>query len=248
MRVENSFIPVRGVGEKTERRLWRDGATRWEEFRPDLVGPKTGDRIEEFIATASEHLDDGNAAFFAREFPGNEAWRLYENFRDTACFFDIETTGLSQRSSVTTTVSLHRDGETTTLVRGRDLTGERLQRELGDADLLVSFNGKQFDVPFLEGEFDLSLGAPHVDLRFLCNRVGLSGGLDGVEAELGIDRGGMDVGGEDAVRLWYEYQDGDESALETLVKYNRLDTRNLETVVEHVTDRLHEDVFACHLP
>ncbi|WP_327053617.1 ribonuclease H-like domain-containing protein [Halomicrococcus gelatinilyticus] len=248
MRVENSFIPVRGVGETTERRLWQDGATHWEEFHPGLVGPKTGDRIEEFIATASEHLDDGNAAFFGRELPGGEAWRLYENFREEACFFDIETTGLSQATSVTTTVSVHRGGDTTTLVRGRDLTEERLRRELGDASLLVSFNGKQFDVPFLEGEFDLSLDAPHVDLRFLCNRVGLGGGLDGVESELGIDRGEMDVSGEDAVRLWYEYEDGDESSLDTLVKYNRMDTRNLETIIEDVTDRLHRSVFEQHLP
>lgn len=248
MRVENSFIPVRGVGEKTERKLWRNGATRWEEFDPGMAGAKTGERVEEFIATASERLDDGNSRFFAREFPDNEMWRLYENFRDSAVFFDIETTGLSHYSDVVTTVSLHRDGETETLIRGQDLTADRLARELGEANLLVSFNGKQFDVPFLGSEFGLSLSAPHVDLRFLCRRLGLTGGLTGVERDLGIDRDGMaDVGGRDAVRLWHEYEAGDEESLATLVEYNQLDTRNLETILDHASERLHEDVFACHL-
>ncbi|WP_227376845.1 ribonuclease H-like domain-containing protein [Haladaptatus halobius] len=248
MRIENSFIPVRGVGEKTERKLWRNGVTHWDEFDPSFVGSTTGDRIESFIATASEQLDDGNSRFFASEFPSSESWRLYENFRPNTCFFDIETTGLSHHSSVVTTVSLHRDGETTTLVRGDDLTRDALRRELGESDLLVSFNGKRFDQQFLEHEFDLSLDTPHVDLLYPCKRLGLTGGLSAVESELGIGRGGMDISGEDAVRLWYRYEAGDEDALDTLVRYNQYDTRNLETILDHVCDALHDDVFACHLP
>ncbi|MFB6220017.1 MAG: exonuclease, partial [Halolamina sp.] len=46
MRVENSFIPVRGVGEATERRIWAENITHWDEFHPAAVGAKTGDRIE----------------------------------------------------------------------------------------------------------------------------------------------------------------------------------------------------------
>ncbi|WP_227357071.1 ribonuclease H-like domain-containing protein [Haladaptatus salinisoli] len=248
MRIENSFIPVRGVGEKTERKLWRNGVTHWDEFDPSFVGSKTGDRIESFIATASEQLDDGNSRFFASEFPSGESWRLYENFRPNTCFFDIETTGLSHHSSVVTTVSLHRDGETKTLVRGDDLTRDALRRELDGADLLVSFNGKRFDQPFLEYEFDLSFDTPHVDLMYPCKRLGLTGGLSAVESELEIGRGGMDISGEDAVRLWYRYEAGDEGALDTLVRYNQYDTRNLETILDHVCDTLHEDVFARHLP
>ncbi|MCO8246275.1 MULTISPECIES: ribonuclease H-like domain-containing protein [unclassified Haladaptatus] len=247
MRIENSFIPVRGVGEKTEQKLWRNGVTHWDEFDPSHVGSATGDRIESFIATASEHLDDGNSAFFASAFPSSESWRLYDNFRSNTCFFDIETTGLSHFSSVTTTVSLHRDGETKTLVRGDDLTAEALQRELGESDLVVSFNGKRFDQPFLEHEFDLSLDTPHVDLMYTCKRLGLTGGLSAVESSLGISRGGMDIGGEDAVRLWHQYEAGDEEALETLIEYNQYDTQNLESILEHACDELHHDVFAQHV-
>jgi len=123
MRIENSFIPVEGVGETTERRIWREGVTTWESFDPAVdvagVGSTTADRIESFIAEALTHLDDGDSAYFDRTFPSGERWRLYENFREETCFFDIETTGLDEHRDRVTTVSFHRDGETTTLVAGR---------------------------------------------------------------------------------------------------------------------------------
>jgi len=242
VRVENTFIPVRGVGETTERKLWRRGVTHWDEFDPDAVGPTRAERIESFIDEARDRLDRSDAGFFADALPGGEHWRLYENFRNDAAFFDIETTGLSRYSDVTT-VSVRRGGDTTTLVQGRDLTQNRLA-DLLDAPLLVTFNGRTFDAPFLEREYDLDLDAPHVDLRYACDRIGLSGGLGAVERELGVERDRPDISGEDAVRLWREYQRGDESALDTLVSYNREDTDNLVRVMEAAADALHDDVFA----
>ena len=57
----------------------------------------------------------------------------------------------------------------------------------------------------------------------------------------------MDIGGKDAVRLWHQYEAGDEEALETLVEYNQYDTQNLESILEHACDELHHDVFAQHV-
>jgi hypothetical protein len=243
VRIENSFIPVRGVGETTERRLWESGVTHWDEFQSSVVGPTTADRIESYIATGRERLDDGDATYFAETFPNREVWRLYENFRSGACFFDIETTGLSKTRDRVTTVSFHRDGETVTLVRGEDLTAERLREELSGPDVLVTYNGAQFDVPFLERSFDLSVETPHLDVRFLCERVGLTGGLKQVERDIGLERDRPDISGRDAVRLWHEYEGGDRSSLETLVSYNREDAANLRTVADEVTRRLDERVF-----
>jgi len=59
-----------------------------------------------------------------------------------------------------TTVSFHRDGETTTLVAGEDLTAERLREQFADASLLATFNGARFDVPFLETAFDIGSTRP----------------------------------------------------------------------------------------
>ncbi|WP_367995944.1 ribonuclease H-like domain-containing protein [Haloferax volcanii] len=240
MRIENSFIPVRGVGERTERNLWRAGATHWDEFDASLVGAKTGDRIETFIADAAAHLDDGNSQFFDDCFPSGERWRLYENFRDETCFFDIETTGLSPERDSVTTVSFYQDGETTTLVSGEDLTADALREQFVDAKLIATFNGARFDVPFLETSFDVSIDVPHVDLMYPCRTLDLTGGLKEIEKDVGIDRDRPDISGRDAVRLWREYERGDQSALDTLVSYNREDAVNLERLMETVTGRLHD--------
>jgi uncharacterized protein YprB with RNaseH-like and TPR domain len=244
MRAENSFIPVSGVGETTERRLWESGVHTWDDFDGEVPGPAAAEDVWSFIDRARDRLDAGDAAFFASQFPSSSQWRFYENFREEACFLDIETTGLSEHRDDVTVVSLHRRGSTTTLVRDRGLTAEALADELVDASLLVTYNGKRFDVPFLETAFDLSVDLPHLDLLYPCRRLGLTGGLKAVEKRVGIDRDRPDLSGEDAVRLWREYERGREEALETLVSYNRDDTANLERLVGEVTDRLHDDVFA----
>ena len=243
MRVENSFIGVDGVGEKTERSIWEQGITHWDDFEPRVVGGKRGDRIHEFIAEGTERLAATDVEFFDRAFPSGDRWRLYETFRDRACFFDIETTGLDERRNEVTTVSLHQDGDTRTLVAGDDLSAEALEAAFADADLLVSFNGKSFDVPFLEANFDVDLQRPHLDLMYTCRKLGLSGGLKQVERDIGIERDRPDISGRDAVRLWHQHERGQDGALETLIGYNREDTVNLQTLADAVTGSLHDRVF-----
>ena len=243
MRVENSFIGTDGVGEKTERSIWEQGITHWDEFEPSVVGGQRGDRIQQFIDEGRDRVAETDVTYFDHAFPSSERWRLYETFRERTCFFDIETTGLDQDRNQVTTVSLHQDGETQTLVAGDDLTAENLRAAFDSADLLVTFNGKRFDVPFLETNFDVDLDRPHLDLMYTCKKIGLSGGLKQVEQDIGIERDRPDISGRDAVRLWREHEQGRDGALETLVSYNREDTVNLKTLAETATERLDEEVF-----
>jgi uncharacterized protein YprB with RNaseH-like and TPR domain len=242
VRIENSFIPIRGVGETTERRLWESGVTHWTDFDGSAVGSETADRIERFVDVASDHLRRNDARFFDEAFPTGERWRLYENFRDDALCFDIETTGLDADRCDVTAVSFHRGGDTETLVCGDDLTAAALRERFADTPLLVTFNGARFDVPFLEDSFDLAIDVPHLDLLYPCRRLDLTGGLKVIEREVGIARDRPDLSGEDAVRLWREYERGDDGALETLVSYNREDAENLRTLADVVTGRLHDAV------
>lgn len=246
MRVENCFIAVDGVGERTERKLWKAGVTDWDAFAETNslpVGDSRAASIESFIERARPRLDGGDVAFFADRLPSASHWRFYENFRPNTCFFDIETTGLSKHRDRVTTVSFHQGGETDTLVAGDDLTREAIAAHLDQADLLVSFNGARFDVPFLEASFDLSIDTPHLDLMYPCKQAGLTGGLKAIERELGIGREEEGVDGREAVRLWHAYERGDEAALETLVRYNRDDTRNLAVLGDRVATRLDSEVF-----
>lgn len=241
--IENSFILVRGIGRKTERKLWEAGITTWDEFDESVVGPTRAERINEFITTARDHLDEGNARFFGEKFPAESYWRLYENFSEDTCFLDIETTGLDKWNDDVTIVGLYRRGEMTTLVRGENLSQNAFADELQEAKLLVTFNGKTFDLPFLERVFGVTVDIPHIDLMHSCRQLGYRGGLKLIERQVEIERDRPDLSGEDAVRLWREYERGNETSLDTLIDYNQEDVMNLEALMDVVTRRLHNEVF-----
>lgn len=246
MRIQNSFILAPGIGEKTEKKIWKRGIKNWREFESTHILNGKRDRLLDFIQKARRNLEVGNTVFFNDKLPSNSRWRLYRNFETETAFFDIETTGLSSRKHEVTTVSFHRNGETRTLVKDEDLTRGNLKKELFKSKLLVSFNGKRFDQPFLEKNFDLEIETPHLDLMYPCRYLGLTGGLKKIEKELGIDRSGEDLDGSDAVRLWKKYQRGHREALGTLIEYNRYDTRNLENLLEYVHSRLTREKFRRH--
>lgn len=114
---------------------------------------------------------------------------------------------------------------------------EAIQGVLNRLERLYSYNGQQFDLPALA-----KLGArfpPHVDLRFLCHRQGIYGGLKGAEAQLGIAREVPDVDGALAQVLWFLYRErGSFRALRQLLAYNREDVRHLPEIrrrLGHVT-------------
>lgn len=245
MYIENSFLHVPGVGETTERRLWEQGITHWDEFDGSeaTVGPTLADRIEAALEEGRRHLEAGDVTPFAEALPASSSWRFYENVRDDVCYLDIETTGLDATRHDVTTVSVHRGGETRTYVNGRDLTVDRLSAEFEDAAALVTFNGQRFDVPFLETAFDVEVALPHIDLMYPCRKLDLTGGLKRIETDLGIGRDQPDIDGREAVRLWHQYERGDDDALDRLIRYNQADTANLEPLMETVATRLHERVF-----
>jgi hypothetical protein len=250
MRIENSFILIPGFGQKLEQRLWENNVTHWDHLPEDnvLSENKRSSAIE-FVQKARKNLEVGNTLFFENQFPSKELWRIYQNFKKDACFFDIETTGLSKERNKVTTVSFYRNGEDKTLVRGDNLTKEALQEEVFNSSMFVSFNGKRFDQPFLEHNFDLTMNKPHVDLMYVCRQLGLSGGLKPIEKELGIARDDVeDVDGREAVRLWKKYEKkGDQQALDKLVEYNQYDARNLKTLFDLVHGRLRDQRFGQYM-
>ena len=240
MRIENSFILAPGVGKKTELKLWKNDVTHWSEF-PDnsIVTGKRQKKVNNFLEKAKKNLEVENTHFFSNNLPNKEKWRIYKNFEPKTCFFDIETTGLDQKKNKVTTVTFHRQNETTTLVRGENLTRNNIKEEFFKSKLLVSFNGKRFDQPFLEHNYNLDIETPHIDLMYPCKQLGLSGGLKKIEKELKIQRELEDIDGREAVRLWKQYEKkGDAEALEKLIRYNKYDTVNLKDLMETVHDKL----------
>jgi predicted nuclease with RNAse H fold/dephospho-CoA kinase len=150
-------------------------------------------------------------------------------------FLDIETTGLSRHYDYITLVGYEVDGEYNVLLAGEDESHFRLALER--ATSLVTFNGSGFDLPFLASAFkDLRWPRHHVDLRYACRRVGLTGGQKAIEEELRITcrQGFEGVDGAMAVVLWHRYLRGDIGALRELIEYNRADVRAMAYILDHV--------------
>jgi uncharacterized protein len=231
-----TFLHLTGVGPGTEAALWRRGIRDWAEFKAAeiLGGPgPSATRLSRELEASEAALVDRRAAFFAERLPPSEHWRLYSAFRNSTAFLDIETTGLSPYNGIVTVVTVHGGGATRTFVADEDL--EELPAHLQRFALLATFNGKVFDVPFLEARFPgLRVPVAHIDLRYVLHRLGYSGGLKRIEQILGLgDRSGVEgIHGIDAVRLWEQFRSGQSAALERLVRYNRADTTNLEPLLE----------------
>jgi uncharacterized protein YprB with RNaseH-like and TPR domain len=183
--------------------------------------------MQESIDNHASH----NLSYFATKLPSNQHWRLFSEFQQVAVFLDIETTGL--HGAEITTIALY-DGQTIRYyVNGDNL--DSFPADVMDYQLLVTYNGKCFDLPFIERYFGIRLPHAHIDLRYPLCSLGLKGGLKGCERQVGISRPGLGgVDGLVAVLLWNEYRDeSNVKALETLLAYNIQDTLALHALVVH---------------
>ena len=241
----STFVHLKGIGPSTERRLWEEGIADWTAFRREShlsgISPSRKILYDADLASAQEQLDLRNARYFADCLHTRDHWRLFRTFGARALYLDIETTGLSAHEGQVTIVGLYRQGRLRTLIQGDDLTQDTLQEELDQADLLITFFGSVFDIPYLQTCFKgLRVSIPHFDLCFAARRVGLRGGLKPIERELDIARDSdlLTLDGMEAVRLWHHYRAGDEAALDQLIRYNAADTKNLEPLAEWLYDRL----------
>lgn len=138
----------------------------------------------------------------------------------SAAFFDIETDGLAAGSRVTMIACLT-GSRLEVFTHGRDL--DQFLQRTEETELLVSFNGRTFDVPRLLDAFHLpSLGRDHLDLRPVCKAAGHAGGLKQIEKSLGIIRPPDITGvtGEDAQWMWRAWEkDGDTGLRDRVVRY-----------------------------
>jgi len=129
--------------------------------------------------------------------------------------------------------------EVTCFVRDVDLVD--FPAYLAQFDLLVTFNGASFDVPYLLTHYGrLRLPPVHLDLRYPLRAAGYRGGLKKIEQETGLGRedGLQGVDGWFAVLLWHRHLRGDERALPTLLRYAAEDVLGLPPLAEMTYNRL----------
>jgi len=118
---------------------------------------------------------------------------------------------------------------------GGQINPESVLGLLEGVEELYTYNGRRFDLPFIQQRLGLDLQKQfrHRDLMFDCWRQNLKGGLKVVEVRLGIERRLPSMNGYLAVRLWWDYVNNhDTAALQKLLAYNREDVMNLHVLRE----------------
>jgi uncharacterized protein YprB with RNaseH-like and TPR domain len=229
--LKNTFLHISGLGIKTEQRIWASGIHSWDDLlREGLrrASPRRRDILKQGMEESIEQLSVKNPKYFGERLPSNQFWRIFPEFREFIAYLDIETTGLDSWGNEITTIALYDGKFVFTYVQGQNL--DQFKEDIQRYKVLVTYNGKCFDVPFIESYFGIKLNQVHIDLRFLLKSLGYTGGLKGCEKKAGIGRGELEgVDGYFAVLLWEDYQrNKNRKTLETLLAYNIQDVVNLE--------------------
>lgn len=234
--LRNTFSHIPGIGTRMEEKLWESGLLSWNDCLATPAtgfpcGRRTAERLLEEVRASERELENGNALHFAERLPSDQHWRLFPEFRHSTVYLDIETTGLGPPSDHITTIALYDGRHITTYVWGENM--ERFAEDVARYALVVTYNGKCFDLPFIRDCLRISMPHAHIDLRYVLKSLGHGGGLKACERRFGLDREELDgVDGFFAVLLWQEYRrTGDRRVLETLLAYNILDVVNLETLM-----------------
>ncbi len=230
----NTFVHIQGIGVRTEEKLWESGFTEWNCISPGSLRrfpAKLNGFLHAGIEASIRNLEENNPAYFGERLLSGQAWRMFPEFRSSIAYLDIETTGLDRAGDEITTIALYDGRSIRTYVQGENLGV--FADDIQDYRTIVSYNGKSFDLPFIERWFGSRLSHAQIDLRYILKSLGFSGGLKRCERQLGMSRGELaEVDGLLAVYLWDRYRrKRDLKALESLLAYNVQDTINLERLL-----------------
>ncbi|MCI0504066.1 ribonuclease H-like domain-containing protein [Candidatus Micrarchaeota archaeon] len=231
--LENSFIHLPDYGPRRERRLWESGISCWDDFLDRFGASRFHTALCGKIASSKYALQSSDADYFSKALPRGEAWRAFPSFPKVA-YVDIETTGLAPATDYMTVVGLYDGKKVHSYVHGKNL--DDFRRDIAAFDMVVTFNGSMFDLPFIRKSYPgIRLPPLHVDLRFLLASLDVRGGLKRIEQQFGMEREDdlKGMNGYDAVLLWQRYLRRKEPAvLDKLVRYNAADITNLKILLE----------------
>jgi hypothetical protein len=233
--LKRTFIHLPKVGSTTERHFWRQGLATWEDFlAARVVDGLSQTRLlawQQDLEKSLDYLDQ--PAYFGSRLPASERWRLFQQYRRRTAYLDIESTGATWPNLSVTVIGLYDGRSCHQFVLGENILD--FLDIIDEFQILVTYNGSQFDLPVLQAFFgNRPFRQTHIDLRFVLARLGFKGGLKKIEPKFGVHRppdlAGLD--GYDAVLLWERAQRGNRMARDLLLRYNREDVVNLESLME----------------
>jgi len=224
--LEESFIILPGISKRTEQRLWSQGINNWQQFLEKEVIPGISRQRKGYYDRLLREAQKSPLNYFVRKLPSAEQYRLFTVSRN-CLYLDIET---SNKRGDVTIVGLSNGEHTRTLIKGKNCDQHLIREVFAESEIIITFNGKSFDLPLLEKTFGALPERPHIDLRTVCSRLGYNGGLKAIEKEMGIQRREPinSLKGGDTQLLWKRFHaTGDSDYLEWLLEYNAADVENL---------------------
>ena len=237
-------LSIRHVGNETSELL----ANHFENFYR-LAKAKRADLTA--IPSIGPNIADSIIGFFGL----NTNWHIIDKLQKAEikplapvidAYLDIETTGFSPQNNQITVIGIYLDdgknGDLLQLVE-TDITQDNIIKAFKGVNSVFTYNGKSFDLPFIRFSLDVDLATmfTHHDLMFICKKYNLNGGCKEAERRLGIERQLKGVGGLDAVNLWAKYiYSHDETALSTLLEYNKEDVLLLKVLRQKLLEYANE--------
>jgi uncharacterized protein YprB with RNaseH-like and TPR domain len=244
--LKKTFLHIRGFkNPQKEQTLWKEGILNWDELLNSAKCPKKAkaNQIPDWYLESNKALEEGDIDYFADRVPKAEHYRLALACPKETMFLDIETTGLYSQTDDITIIGWSLGGRFQVIVVGRDDPGQFLS-DLSKAKALATFNGKAFDMKFIQRDFPkASFPKTHADLRFISKRAGFSGGQKYIERQIGLSRNCQIADGEEAVYLWYKYIRGKNTAqrkeaLRQLIIYNHADIEGMKHIFDACLKKL----------
>ena len=242
--IQKTFQILDRVSNRKEQSIWQQGIGDWDSFisKDHIKGisPHAKKYFDRQLTLAKQALHNQNSNYFINKIPSMETWRLYNTFKQDAVFLDIETEGVGKNADITV-IGLFDGLNTKTMIKDINMDYNIIKNELKKYKIIITFNGSSFDLPFIKKRYDILPEIPHIDLRHICARLGLTGGLKEIEKKFNIKRNKIieKLYGGDALTLWRMYKgSGDDYYLNLLVEYNEDDCFNLKKIMDFCYERL----------
>ena len=226
--ITNSFIFLPGIKTKTEQNIWNQNIKDWNDFlqTKEVKGISSKRKIffNGLIKSAKEAYLNEDLEWFIKNWPSSETWRLYDYFKDECCYIDIE--------GDINIIGIYDGYETRTMIRKINMDISLLRKELSKYKLVITYNGGAYDLPKLKKYFNLFHDKIHIDLKTICRRVNLTGGLKNIEKMLKIKRAPHLYGS--AASCYRAFlASGRREFLEGLVEYNEQDCISLKPIMKY---------------
>ena len=230
-----------GLGIEAEEKLWLQGCLCWSDYikhGKNVFSFKKHKKVLQEIELARQAHKNCEVRFFLDRLPIEAKARVLLLDTLEVGYLDVETTGLETDAEITVAALATKNYTKVHKLFRSNQGMKAFIKSLQAVDLLVTYNGQQFDIPLIERNSGETIKTPHLDMKPVLDKQGLRGGQKRAEKMAGLKRSNPALDGEKAVQLWQNHVKFQKSGyLVELCKYCAEDTFQLQQLAHHSKNR-----------